>query len=54
MEQVSRAQVLFERVLSPIINLPDELFRAIDVESADVLVPRDAKDMSCRSFACTL
>lgn len=41
-------RVLFERVPS-IINLPGELFRAIDVESADVLVPRDAKDMSCSS-----
>lgn len=45
--------VLFERVPS-IINLPGELFRAIDVESADVLVPHDAEDMSCCSFACTL
>jgi len=53
-EQVSRAQVLFERVPSPIINLPEELFRAIDVESADVLVLRDTEDMSCCSFACTL
>lgn len=45
--------VLFERVPS-IINLLGELFRAIDVESADVLVPHDAEDMSCCSFACTL
>jgi len=45
--------VLFERVPS-IINLPGELFRAIDVESADVLVPHDAEDMSCCFFACTL
>lgn len=46
-------RVLFERVPS-IINLPGELFRAIDVESADVLVPHDAEDMSCCSFARTL
>lgn len=38
-------EVLFERVPS-IINLPGGLFRAIDVESADVLVPCDAGDMS--------